>query len=395
MRRGLSVLAGLLALPLYPAAVGAGIYTPGAPASRKALDPPYRQIGKPAAAKDVLAGVEDLRLLDDLAAGTRQGPPSTLRVAYLSFVDGLEKRRSSGTGLTTTEYASLGGCLLRLGRWSLALAVLEEGLRRAPASEPARFLLHLNMAEACRNNPELLPRALDSQRQALATWPARWTGTGWGREEWAWYRRAEKFDLVLLQHRQREALQGAPAEVTLDPLFPRVRWVGPSGHYEAGALAVEQLDELPPDAEPLVVQLMLWEPSDTRLLWLYGELLNARGQVPAAFEVLDQCARRGLSGELREHRKVLWQAKPAYDKAASAAEQQALVAQAAPVPAETRPPEGPPRAAAPVLPDWRTLLVGFAVGCLVTLLGVFQWRQLRRRRDAESPGRVAHAPGEP
>jgi hypothetical protein len=394
MPRRLIVVEGLLVALVLPVAAWGGVYTPGAPTSQKALEPPYRQIGKPAPPDGVLRWVDDLRQVAMAQAPPKAEPAGRpLRAEYLSFAQGLEDRLRN-PGLTTSECISLGGCFVRLGRWPQALRILEDGLRRERGSDPARFLLLLNLAAAYGNDRDLLPRAIETQRQALSAWPAEWSQ--WSHEEWAWYRRAENYQLVLMEQRHREALQGPQPSPTPAPLFLRVRWVGPSGRFEAGTLAVQQWDKLPPDAEQLVVQLMLWEPQDTRLLWLYGELLNARGQVPAAFKVLDQYVLgRGLSSpDLHSHRAVLRQAKGTYERRAKAAEEQQLAADTPTDSGAPRPAE-PPRAPAPVLPEWRAVLVSFAAGCVCTLLGVFQWHQWRRKRHAPSQGSVAHAPAEP
>ena len=63
-------------------------------------------------------------------------------------------------------------------------------------------------------------------------------------------------------------------EESLDNLFPRVRFVGPSGEYEPGLLAADQWTNLPADALTIVSQLVLWYPHDNRLYWLFAELLN-------------------------------------------------------------------------------------------------------------------------
>jgi hypothetical protein len=411
MRRGSVALAVLFLLAL-PAAGRAGLYDPGAPVSRFALDPPYRQVGRPAAYERVKDWLGDLSSIDDAAPKLVNG----VWDPYQKYTDALEKRRRE-VGLTTAEAVSLGGGLLRRGRWERAMAVLQEAQARA-AGDPGRFLLQLNLATAYdrSNNPELRVRAIDTQRQALASWPAVWAG--WGREEMDWYRRVETFALTLMQYRANERPPSFGEGPTLYPLFAGVGWVGPSGEYEAGALKFDQWNKLPVDAEQIVLQLLLWDPMDARLRWLYGELLNARGQVPAAEDVLYQCiSTLGLSGSrvLMRHRTVLLHARPVYEQLAKTPPEQTLwlvTARGLPVPAGVgtavadaawpaavgvqrqpslpAPPAVGPQSSGtgtdgtrpgPVLPDWRVLLVGFAAGGFATLLLVFQWQQLRRRRS--------------
>ncbi len=393
MHRRRMIGTALMLLLALAIPVRAGVYHPDAPPSQKSLDSPYQQIGRPAAARNVEQRLTDVQLVNDQGPAAKQPAPGSLRAAFLAYVDQLEAKRRQAA-LRTIDSINLSGSLLRLGRWTQALAVIEEALPRAAGPEGGRFLLLHNMAAAYRNNSDLLQRAIDTQRQALAAWPAEWNG--WSHEQWAWYRRAEKTELALMQSRQREVMAGQLAVTTLDPIFPGVHWIGPSGRFEAGQLRVEEWDKLPLDAEPLVVQLMLWDPHDARLLWLYGELLNGRGQVPAAYEVLDRCvSSRGLSAvrELRNHRAILAQAKPEYESRAQAEEAKQLVPDSPPV-QEPTPAAEVRRPTSSILPDWRALAVGFATGCVVTLLGVFQWRQMRRRHG-DNAGRVAHAPGQP
>ena len=59
-------------------------------------------------------------------------------------------------------------------------------------------------------------------------------------------------------------------------------WVGPSGAYEAGALAADQWPRLPAEAMNLVTQLVLWLPHDNRLYWLLAELVNVNGDFSTA-----------------------------------------------------------------------------------------------------------------
>jgi tetratricopeptide (TPR) repeat protein len=380
----------------------AGVYNLDEPPSQEpALESPGKQISRPVQFEAVW------RRLIELRGVARQG-----RLDYDQQArELLEKLRQDGT-LETRQYVSLGGCLSRLGRAEQARTVLEEGLHKAGPEEPARFLLLLNLAAANMTPDDLLPRAVDYQQRALAAWPTVWAG--WDARENFWNRRVETFTLTLLQARQREALQsgGRSGSFTaLDPLFPRVRFVGPSGEYEAGKLAFASWNELPGDAEPVVVQILLAHPNDPRLLWLYGELLNARGDVESAFQVLNYLV-DSLSGirELRNHRAVLKYTLPVIQALAKQGTKEkllwAVTPRGMPVPggvgdlsgmaaAFAVPAENaialPPPDAAPVsrLPDWRTLLVGFAMGVLAATLGFFQWAELRRRRVGRQASKAA------
>jgi len=54
-------------------------------------------------------------------------------------------------------------------------------------------------------------------------------------------------------------------------------------------------DELPPDALPIVWELALCAPSDSRLVWLLAELLNGSGEVIAAHELMQGLADLGCT----------------------------------------------------------------------------------------------------
>src|SRR5262249_14960861 len=159
------------------------------------------------------------------------------------------------------ERIDLSACYLRLDKASAALRVLE-----AVPQEQRNFLVLANLATAYQRSG-LLERAIPLLEQALKVWPASWPGVT--PEQLRWYRRAERYHLTLLKARYQQQLRQPGKEAdTLDALFPRVRFVGRSGRYEAGELAPEQWDELPPDALQLVTQLVLWLPFDNPLYWM-------------------------------------------------------------------------------------------------------------------------------
>lgn len=109
--------------------------------------------------------------------------------------------------------------------------------------------------------------------------------------------------LVLVRQRQARDSQ------QLDELLG-VRYVGPSGKFEAGRFSDAEKKKLPADAIAQVQQLALWLPADARLLWQLGELANAHGDIRIANEVFESCVGQfGLSAaELREHRLIVREA---------------------------------------------------------------------------------------
>jgi hypothetical protein len=117
---------------------------------------------------------------------------------------------------------------------------------------------------------------------------------------------------------------------------------------------------------------VVWQPHDSRLYWLYGELLNARGDVLGAADVLDNVVQFGGGRgwpELVAHRRVLLEAQDAYKEKQKALDRPQLLPGVGLPPAE---------ASGSWLPDWRVLAVGFATGVIVTVLAGFQLREWRR-----------------
>src|SRR5262249_22939295 len=129
-------------------------------------------------------------------------------------------------------------------------------------------------------------------------------------EQLRWYRRAEEYYRDLLN--ARAAAPSPRGNVPLDSLFPRVKELTSPGRFQAGQMDPEIARELPPDALPLVQQLLLWMPNDSRLLWLYAELLNGRGDqdsMTVAEQILTRLVYNGFSSDvMKEHRTALRQA---------------------------------------------------------------------------------------
>ncbi len=395
------------------------------------LDPPrkypsdYAQVNALDPIWRVLVHLGELRAVHDAA----KLPPKadSLRADYEKQLAKLEEQQRSGT-LTPIDRVNLGACLIRMGRFTKARETLEESRRVVPPDSSVYFLLLLNLASAYQEEDALLlQRAIDLQAQALRSWPKLFSG--WNRWESEWYHHAEDYALKLMRLRQREQIRNQGRSLNelppLDDLFESVRFVGSSGQYEAGGIAFEQWKRLPADAEKVVLQLLLWRPLDPRLNWLYGELLNVRGQVDWAFSVLDFCKQLASNRELRQHHQVLREAVPLYkelfvDSTGSGEDRrkQALLlwslsprgAHLAPVigaaaneiggmaacmdlsvvsgEPQTSPRSEPQGADTPrsgtILPDWRQLAVSFVTGVVVALLGVLQWQQWRRNRRVAS-----------
>lgn len=200
---------------------------------------------------------------------------------------------------------------------------------------------------------------------------------GYRPDQLKWLRRVEgKFNLPLLRSRGQEAAQKkSGVQENPDDLFPirlagvdwhPVHYVGPDGEYRAGSIAKEQEEKLPPDAIAIFQQLVLWNPKDPRLHWQLAELYNAKGDVRAALELMDECVnypRNYSNRTLMEHRAVL---RSHQDRLA--AEEAQRIQEAAQRVEEQKAAE-----------QRRFYVVGGIIGLIVLLLVVWQVRQIVRR----------------
>jgi hypothetical protein len=256
--------------------------------------------------------VEDTRntilRIRSAAVDTGKTPdPDSFRGRLLRQKESLEAIRQAGN-LSFVERINLSGCYLRLG-------LNQEAIRLLLAGDQQHFLVQANLAAGYFLTGEL-EMAIRHQRQVLALWPTVWAG--WTRVQLQHYREAERYLLRLFEMRAREArlaLEGGKREsaLTVDALFPGLRFVGPDGKYAAGTLSQSMQDLLPPYGFQVVVQLNLWFPTDMRLYWLMGELLNATGQIEQAYAIFNELVDAGLSGrflDLPAHRRELAQALP-------------------------------------------------------------------------------------
>ncbi|HJT79023.1 MAG TPA: hypothetical protein VJ739_17640, partial [Gemmataceae bacterium] len=307
MRTTLPALAVALGLCLAPGPSQAGLYNPADPVP---YPPPQT--------------FQQFRLeLSELRSIPNDQKTSPTRARVLQRVAALEAKEQAA-GLSVEDRVNLAECYVRLLKGEEAVHVLAP----AEAQDPGNFLVLANLATAnylvgsgTANPGEKLARlqqAVQYQRRVLQAWPRVWAG--FTTEELAWFRRAERYYLRLLEQRWQEArLQEPRAAEGLDPLFPGLRFVGPSGEYEAGELAPEEADALPVERVPLVSQLCLWLPFDNRLYWLLGELLNAQGNIADAGTVMMELedARGFHNRELHRHRQVVLEARQAAELLAS------------------------------------------------------------------------------
>jgi hypothetical protein len=284
-------------------------------------------------------------------------------------------------------------------------------------------------------------QAVAFEEKALAEWPE--VSLRWSRPQLTWYRRAERYYLELLRLRQQEARQGMTVWGSVDALFPRLRFETPDGRYEVGGPPAKQVERLqgdaPDDALPLVAQLVWWLPFDNRLYWLYGEVLNYRGDFEGAHQVFDDLGKFDSTRKMtrvttftRHHREFeaawrLWQQrhKIGYllmprslqgDPGAAHLYEAGLLTvlkideklddpkegkqfrtellafepssmTTAPTKPATDSPAPPSTSSAMWLPDWRTVVVSFAAGMLFMGLLLLQWREWSRRRGLAQSAR--------
>lgn len=341
-------------------------------------------------------------------------PQSPRRKYYLDQIALLEvKERNDLLGVD--DRINLSAYYIRLREYEKAVNVLKPFERATPPN----FMALSNLATASQGAGRL-DRAQLYLKLALDNWPTIWPGIA--KAQLNWFCRAEHYYLRLLQSRQKEEAR-PPAKTSVDELFPGVRFVTREGQYRPGEVTPAAWAELPFDALWIVEQLLIWMPGDQRLSWLFGELLNANGDVGVASMVFNRLVEQGVKyPELREHRQILNDAKPSGARwtndltscaqvfwllfprgatlppgAASvalesgpAAFQEGLrqVAKKETVP--QLPSKGSASAPEPQesklwLPDLRHIIVSFVAGVLVTLLGTMQVREIRRRHQSAAP----------
>lgn len=228
----------------------------------------------------------DQRALRAAGFDRPDGLPSPLRGDYSAAAQRLTKL-SKARALTADEAADLGALHLRLGAPDKALNVLAPAARK----HPEHFRCAANLGTAFQYSGDL-ERAAAQLEEAVRLAPAK-------------LKPFEQAHLKLVKLRAKEP-RGAPA--ALDDLFG-AKYVGATGRAEAGTIDPAELKKLPPDALAIVQQLGLWLPADARLVWQFGELCNAFGDVRAAASCLDGCVTEFALGspDLRA-RRLLYRA---------------------------------------------------------------------------------------
>jgi hypothetical protein len=353
--------------------------------------------------------------------------PEHFKSMILAETARLEALKREGL-FTTLDRVSLSACYLRLGPDRAP-----DALRLLAAGDKDHFLVQSNLAAAYFLSGEL-PMAVRHQQRALTLWPEAFFA--WDEGQLRRYRQCELALLRLYESRAQESRRGPVREnLDIDPVFPGVRYVGPSGQFEAGALTAEMSDRLPDNAVDLLTRLAVWFPTDMRLYWQLGQLLSVVGSIDQAAAIAEELTYAGMARSFKglpQQRRALLDAMKSYkvilEPTEPAAHGQLVAAMmllprplfappvvgavayaagcAAMVPAVIEssnppitpfdPPAGEPGPAAPVF-NFRHVTIGFGFGFLVAALCGLQWQEWRRRRQilalANSSG-WRPAPGE-
>src|SRR5689334_4988596 len=330
--------------------VWAGLYDPRQPTSPLVTESGVRPL--------------PFELFRDLLTDTlRIADPLQTRGLRLKYLERRKTLLARGLGaLDPNELAELGAVQWRLRDSDGAFTAL----RLAESRDPRNFWMLIHQGTVHQATGQLREAApyLEAAREFFPSpWPAGPAATG------PWFRQAEQHQMTLLRLRMREDIGQTgrrTAAADVDALFP-VRFVGPSGQWEAGKLADGERAKLPADAVATIQQLLLWFPADTRLYWLLGKLYNARGDLASADAVFEECvwSRRYESPTLREHRRHVKAAQPKE------------------VAANVNAP--PPPKPILLLESWKVWAVGLACVAVALLLGYFQVRELLRRRRSPVP----------
>ena len=234
----------------------------------------------------------DQRALRQIAVKAGPGAvASPLRIRYEQESARLTKKDK----LTPDEAADLGGLYLRLGNVDRAVEVL----RPAQVANPKHFRLAANLGTAWHLQGRLAQAAAALEQAVRLAPPA--------------LAPAERLHLTLVRARANEKANTQ----SLDDLTG-VRFVGPSGRYEPGQLAVGQRKALTAEVVGRLQMLALWLPGDARLLWQLAEVAGASGDVAAAAAIMDGCVTEfGLrDADLLAHRKQMRAAADALAKIA-------------------------------------------------------------------------------
>lgn len=381
------VLAWLLIFTLFSGFARSGIYNTADDPKETRLSQDFR----------VFVGV-----LGDLRSLTAQKTPereSILRKRYL-FMEALGK---SNPELPTLEdKLNYSAVLMRRGRADEAIELLVPLSRQEPDNLIVQS--HFATAHFLSTNEGFKASAAGLMFECLRVWPDSWDKLPASQKRYlsrmGWegaYDQNRKYE-VYLHKLMKIRKNAAPGEIAIDPLFTDkdgkpVRY----DLFEVGKLPATEKKKLPGDAIEIVEQLLVWLPNDLRLYWQLGEIFNASAidkkaetarydSIEAGHLVLREIyngltdpingvREKDIPKELRDHHEKL--AKYIKDTPRPNPE---LEENLKPF---TKPDDGDDKPAT-VDQSWRPWIVAFLTGLAVGLFTLWQFQEMRRRRQARA-----------
>ena len=342
----------------------------------------------------------DLGYIADDAIGAADSP---IRQRYI-LVEAMGK---DGTVRLKTWQQKLNysAVLIRRGKAYEAKQILEPLSRE----ESENFLVWAQLASAnfLSGNADFRANAPDCMKQALSLWPESMEKMTEEQKQFLRktmidndiylekFRVIEAYFLQLMRHRLREENRAKKMKAgpdAVDAIFlhddktTAVRFLNEAGNFEVGRIARAEKAKLPGDAVEIVQQLLIWMPTDQRLLWLLGEVSNA--------SLMDYKEGKERSQMLRSTQRIfkkldVWQNPPSFlpavkerlaklGPAVDALPEDNLIEVEKFLPKDDDTPPGTP------FDWWRTLGVGFFTGLVVGMFAVWQLQEMRRRRQARA-----------
>jgi hypothetical protein len=284
---------------------------------------------------------------------------------------------------------------------------------------PKNFLVwsQLGTAKFLSGNPELGADAADCIRMARDLWPTeldkldeaerrllranRWDDVDLDR-----LAQVEKYLERLIRSRQkaeRFAKAKKPMPEAVDPIFideeskadtkPPVKFFNENGKFDAGRVVKAEKEKLPDLAIDIVQQLLFWMPHDDRLMWLLGEVYNAKATgltaesdrnklLSSSYWVFHKLARfespPPFAAEMTTRRDALLPYAEKHEK-----DMRAKRENAAKIPLDLPKDPGADGAGPWPLDWWRTVIVGFITGLAVGMFSIWQFQEIRRRRQMQ------------
>ncbi len=359
----------------------AGLYNPAEPDAGKLYPDEFSGLFLP----------KTLVPLQTIGSRRRPGDPFIPLRTRHQFIDENADRRLHGR--STLERLSLSAYLIRQGKPRLAARILEQLTREDPNNfvaaanlMTAYYLLGLPSVHR-KHETEVMGRwpekmaDLSKEMQILLT-QMDWDQKSITGSKYAQLRRAERYFQKLLELRDRERETGRMRQLRdhlPDALFGDALRFDRKDEFRVGKPPANARGELPEDAVEIVQQLLVWLPTDSRLLWLLGEVYNAKGDVYNAKGVYKKLT-GGLSPAyggpnmppflaaqkeaLAKHKVQKRQSNFPQDLAKKVSKQE-----------DAKPAYTPP------IVDWRALFVGVGAGIVISYIGYWQIRQLTRPKQ--------------